>query len=84
MRARAITTVRPVARVEQLYPDFPYDDTGRLYIKKREEVGPIVEETTYASGSADNLYSFRSYPVPDNMLRSLLNSGSTSGQLMRN
>jgi penicillin G amidase len=25
-RARAITTVRPVARVEQLYPDFPYDD----------------------------------------------------------
>lgn len=57
-----------------LAPDLTYDDTGRLYTKKREEVGPIVEETTYASitGSAPVLY--KPYPVPDGYMYGLLSS----------
>lgn len=81
-RATAEYAIR--ANSAPLAPDYPYDETGRLYIKKREEVGPIVEETSYSSSSADSLYTFRSYPVPDNLIRGLLNSGGTGGQLMRN
>lgn len=72
------------ASVSPLAPDFQFDASGRLWTKKREEVGPIVEETSYGSQSVTDMYSFRPYPVPDGLMRSLLSFGSMSGQLLRN
>jgi hypothetical protein len=67
-----------------LAPDYPYDDTGRLVIKKREEVGPIVEEVTYDPNSANDLYTPRSYPVPDALIKPILLTAGYGGGLMRN
>lgn len=72
------------ASAAPLAPDHPYDDTGRLVIKKREEVGPIVEEVTYDPNSAGNLYAVRSYPVPDALMKPLLVGGGSGGGVIRN
>lgn len=71
------------ASAAPLAPDLPYDATGRLYIKKREEVGPIVEETSYGENSASSLPTFRAYPLPDTLIKSLLNGGGMGGRLIR-
>jgi hypothetical protein len=67
-----------------LAPDYQFDDSGRLWTKKREEVGPIVEETSYGSTSVTDLYAFRPYPVPDGLIKPLLTGGGQGGGLMRN
>lgn len=73
------------ASVSPLAPDFAYDASGRLWTKKREEVGPIVEETSYGAQSVVDMYTFRQYPVPDALIRSLFSIGFASGgQLTRN
>lgn len=71
-RATAEYAVR--ASQGPLAPDFEYDSTGRLYTKKREEVGPIVEEVSYSAATSDidSMYAYRTYPVPDAMMRPLL------------
>lgn len=61
-----------------LAPNFEYDETGRLVTKKREEVGPIVEEVGYPSSTSTNPPTYRTYPVPDGLIRPLLN-GSGGG-----
>lgn len=82
LRSTAEYAIR--ASVAPLAPDAPVDATGRLWIKKREEVGPIVEETTYDSNSASDLYTFRPYPIPDALIKPLLVGGGMGGQLLRN
>lgn len=67
-----------------LAPDYEFDSTGRLWTKKREEVGPIVEETSYGSSSVTDLYTFRPYPVPDALIKPLLVGGGMGGYLIRN
>lgn len=68
-----------------LAPDYVYDENGRLYTKKREEVGPIVEEVSYSTASTEIDYAYRSYPLPDSMMRGLLLGGGSFGnQVIRN
>lgn len=64
-----------------LAPDFVLDENGRLYNKKREEVGPIVEEVAYSSGASSTtaLETFRTYPVPDQLIKPCLVGGGTGG-----
>lgn len=81
-RATAEYAIR--ASAAPLAPDYSFDDSGRLWTKKREEVGPIVEETTYDSNSASDLYTFRPYPVPDALIKPLLIGGGYGGGLLRN
>lgn len=64
------------AASQDLAPDLPYDETGRLFTKKVEEVGPIKEETTYASsGSVNAPLLYKPYPVPDALMFDFLVSG---------
>lgn len=67
-----------------LAPDIAFDDSGRLWTRKREEVGPIVEEIAYSSTSVSDIPTFRPYPVPDALIRPLLNGSFTSTGVMRN
>jgi hypothetical protein len=67
-----------------LAPDIPYDESGRLVTKKREEVGPIVEEVSYASNSATNVPTWLAYPLPDSLMRSLIIGGGFTGRVIRN
>lgn len=64
-----------------LAPDLVYDDSGRLFIKKREEVGPIVEETSYATITGSTPKQFNDYPLADGLMSSLLLS--RNGGLVR-
>ena len=56
-----------------LAPDLTVDPTGALVQKKVEKVGPIVEETVYATGAIPEI--FQDYPKADRLLQEFLTSG---------
>lgn len=55
-----------------LMPDPTIDDSGKSITRKKEQVGPIVEETEFASGIS---HLIRPYPSADRLLLPLLNAG---------
>lgn len=61
-----------IAGQGRLVPVIPYDETGRLYTSKREEVGPIVEETKYSSASSNPAGEFNIYGLADSYMKSFL------------
>lgn len=50
-----------------LMPDPTIDESGKTIIAKREKLGPIEEETTYAEGS-QLAFKLRPYPAADRLL----------------
>jgi hypothetical protein len=61
------------AAVAPLAPDLPFDSTGRLPTKVIEKVGPIDEETSYATRGAQGTAAiFRPYPLADALLKPLM------------
>jgi hypothetical protein len=68
-QAVAEYAVRALSAV--LAPDPETDDTGGRVISKREEVGPIKEETVYADSSISVL---KPYPAADMLLRGLVDT----------
>lgn len=70
---QAISEYAVRAAAESLLQDPEYDDRGGSVQHKIELVGPIKEETKYDPGTAGSI-QFRSYPVPDNLMRQLLRS----------
>lgn len=59
-----------------LMPDPARDDTGGEVLLKREEVGPIKEETRYSQGQ---LNTIPNYPAADKLLSKFLVSGGLGG-----
>lgn len=57
----------------ELYPDPETDATGQLILKKREEVGPIVEDTTY---SESGVVTIKPFPAADSLLDEFIVRGS--------
>lgn len=56
------------ALTAELLPDPEHDGTGRMVIGKKEKVGPLGEETTYAQGSASGGSHLIPYPAADRLL----------------
>lgn len=68
--ATAEYAVRSLAA--KLDPDLTADATGALVQRKREKVGPIEEETEYATGAQPRIY--QDYPAADRLLQEYLRS----------
>lgn len=56
------------ALTQDLMPDPALDATGKAVVSKREKLGPIEEETTYAQGGQIT-YKLRPYPEADRLLQ---------------
>lgn len=62
-----------------LFPDIPYDETGRLATKLVERVGPIDEETTYAArGQLAIPVITRRFPAVDYILAQFIQTTSNT------
>lgn len=59
------------AHGEALYQDPTIDETGRAVVGKREKVGPIETETTYADGASLSSL-IKPYPAADRLLTEYL------------
>jgi len=74
LRVRQATAEYAVRALSSaLDPDPTTDDDGALIQRKREEVGPIVEETEYAQGAA--LRMSQAYPAADRLLADYVYAG---------
>ena len=69
----AVTQSDTTGVLAELSPPLEIDDIGGKVIAKKEEVGPVKEETRY-SGSF-GLITLRPYPKADNLLRDLVLHG---------
>lgn len=70
------------AKTGPLLPDPVVDATGFSVVKTRQKVGPIEREFSVA-GNQSQPQLFRSYPLPDSMMQSILCPGGGGTRVIR-